>query len=138
MKITEAQLRQLTKRVRTGNATASGARTVAKAPNSAPTYRSKLEAAYATYLDGLKKAGDIQSISYEPITIRVAEGVRYTPDFLVITPDGSLTFHEVKGYTKGLMASKGMVKVKVAASQWPCWKFVIVTRNRGAWECREL
>lgn len=124
------------KRVGTGNATANtGARTVAKASAPPPTfhYRSKLEAAYANVLHVQMLAGEIALYRYEAIRLKLVDGVIYVPDFYILMPDGRHVFHEVKGYSKGMMARPGMIKFKVAASTWPHWSFVLVTRSKGIW-----
>ncbi len=46
-------------------------------------YRSKLEAAFASKLDLEQKAGIIKSWRYEPMSLTLAKGKRYRPDFLV-------------------------------------------------------
>ncbi len=139
MKVTEAQLRAMTtKRAGTRNATPSGARTVAKAPISPPTYRSKLEAAYATYLHGLKLAGDIQQIRYEHVRMKIDKDTTYCPDFWVQLRDGTEQFHEVKPHTTRILSREGRLKVRMAAIQWPSWKFVEVERVRGTWTMKEL
>lgn len=138
IEIDETRVRDNGAQVHMRSSSSASTATPCKRSDASPTYRSKLEAAYATYLHGLKLAGDIMLYRYEPVTLRLANDVRYTPDFWIAFKNGSEEYHEVKGYAKGLLASKGMVKVKVAASQWPTWKFVLVTRYRGVWEQREL
>lgn len=63
--------------------------------------RSAWEANYARYLNWRLSHGDIRSWEYEPRTFDfpVKRGNRsYTPDFLVVLPDGSTEWHEVKGW----------------------------------------
>lgn len=97
-------------------------------------YRSKLEAAYSGYLQGLLLAGDIQSWSYEPIRLHLAVKTTLTPDFLVITKEGRLELHEVKGWAR----EDAMVKLKMAARLYSYWTFVLVKRVRGVWDIREM
>ena len=80
-------------------------------------YRSKLEAQYAAHLDILVKAGEIRRWAYEPMSLKLAEGKRYRPDFLVVLPAGleaNAEMHEVKGrWTKN--RRDGMTHLKWAA-----------------------
>lgn len=67
---------------------------------SLPPYRSKLEASYAAHLDLLQKAGEIRRWVYEPMSLKLSDGKRYRPDFLVVLPLGAeamAEMHEVKG-----------------------------------------
>lgn len=64
--------------------------------------RSSWEANYARLLNWLQEQGEIASWEYEPETFWF-EGIKkgtftYTPDFRVVNRDGSVEFHEVKGY----------------------------------------
>jgi hypothetical protein len=88
----------------------------------------KLEASYATYLEGQRLLGIINYWLWEAIKLRLADRTWYTPDFAVVTASGGLEFHE----TKGFMRDDANVKLKVAAEQFP-WKFVLVKRAGGAW-----
>jgi hypothetical protein len=96
-------------------------------------FRSKLERDYAKHLDLLKAGGAVADWRYEPITIRLAGGTRYTPDFLVYTPDDPMPeAHEVKGY----LWAKDAVRLREArpALAWlPIRSLVVVRRIRGQW-----
>lgn len=70
----------------------------------------------------------------EGLTFRLAGRTRYTPDFVVIEKLG-VTAYEVKGF----MRDDASVKLKVAASMFPLFSFVLVTRpNINRWECRHV
>ena len=115
-----------------------GIGTPARSMDTRSPFKSKLERSYADYLHTLMVCGDIRLYRYEPQTFNLAPGVRYTPDFWVRLKDGKEEWHEVKGYAKSLLFRAGMVKVKIAVSQWPWMKFVLVTRRRGIWNQQEL
>lgn len=79
-------------------------------------FRSGWEANYARYLNFLLSQGQIQSWEYEPRTF-VFEGVTrgaitYTPDFRVTENDGTVIYHEVKGWLtpRAKMAMKRMAE----------------------------
>jgi hypothetical protein len=104
-------------------------------------YRSKTELLYATHLELSRKTGEIGEWRYEVVTLVLAPGVRYIPDFMVVK-DGQIEFHEVKG-RKGvgfwsLPVSK--VKIRMAASRFPWWKFRIVWPggSSGTWDTVEI
>ena len=102
-------------------------------------YRSKTEERYAAHLDLMKKAGQIDDWAYEPVTLKLAPGVRYTPDFMIrCTFNKEIRFEELKG-RKGtgfysLPVSK--IKIKMAASLFPFWNFSVVwpAERLGEWD----
>ena len=83
----------------------------------------KTESEYATFLEAQKRAGKIQHYLFEGYTLKLAQDTRYTPDFMVLTNDGIMQFHEVKGY----WTDDAKVKVKVASDKFP-HEFVIVKK----------
>jgi hypothetical protein len=88
--------------------------------------RSRWEANYARYLKWLEARGDIAAWEYEPLTFRF-EGVSrgpytYKPDFKVFETDGTVAFHEVKGWMDS--ASRG--KLKRFAKFYPAQKLVVI------------
>ena len=64
--------------------------------------KSSWELSYAQFLDKELADGKIVQWEYEPDTFwfeRIKRGIRsYTPDFKVEYADGSVEYHEVKGY----------------------------------------
>lgn len=79
------------------------------------TGMNKLEAKYAERLATLKIAGQVLWYGYEAIKLRLADKTFYTPDFAVMLADGSLEFHEAKGFWE----DDARVKIKVAAETFP-------------------
>ena len=90
----------------------------------------KLEEAYAAHLRKLEHAGEIESFLYEPVKLRLADKCFYTPDFLVVTREGHLELHETKG---GPWMDDARVKIKVAAKDFPFFRFVGISRRQGIW-----
>lgn len=92
----------------------------------------KTEAAYAAHLEVQKSLGDILWYKFEGVKVRLADNTFYTPDFAVMTHDGSLEMHEVKGHWQ----DDARVKIKVAADQYP-FKFIAVKvlpkKDGGGW-----
>lgn len=73
-------------------------------------FRSKWEANYARYLQWLVDNGNIKSWQHEPDTfwfLNIKRGVRsYLPDFKVTELNGSIVYHEVKGWMDDRSATK--------------------------------
>lgn len=73
-------------------------------------FRSAWEANYARYLNWLCRQKKIKDWQYEPRVFRF-EGVTrgpytYTPDFAITTLDGSIVYHEVKGWMDSASRSR--------------------------------
>lgn len=83
----------------------------------------KTEAEYAQFLEAQKQGGKIKAYWFESYTLKLAQDTRYTPDFMVMTNEGVMQFHEVKGY----WTDDAKVKVKVASDKFP-HQFVIVKK----------
>ena len=98
-----------------------------------PGKMNKLEAEYAHCLDMLKSSGEIADYSFEAVKLRLADRTFYTPDFMVLMPDGVIEFHE----TKGFWQDDARVKIKVAAEMHP-YKFVAITKVKGSWKREEF
>lgn len=94
----------------------------------APKFKSKLEAEYAQMLEAQARSGLIKSWMYEGITVRLADGVRFTVDFNVLALDGSLSMVE----TKGFLREAARVRLLVAARMFPMWSWFLVRKKRGA------
>ena len=101
-----------------------------------PTYRSKLESAWAQYLDGLKALKLIDGWRYEPMNFRLP-GKRnfYKIDFITWIGRAA-TYYEVKGRNKS--DDRSLVKMKTAAGMHPWATFILVKRIRGQWEERTI
>lgn len=90
----------------------------------------KTEARYATMLKYRMLAGEIAHYAFEPIKLRLAKNTYYEPDFLVMTKDGYIEFHEVKGFWR----DDARVKIKVAAQAFPFFKFIGVQYVKKEWK----
>jgi hypothetical protein len=92
-----------------------------------PSRMNRLETAYAMRLELERLGGVWQWWAFEPITLRLAQGARYTPDFGLLDPGGHIVFHETKGHWR----EAALVRIKVAAELYPFFRFVAVTRPKG-------
>lgn len=87
--------------------------------------RSSWEANWARYLNWLRDNGQITGWAYEAETFEfpVRRGSRfYTPDFRVTNPDGSVEYHEVKGY----MDAKSATKIRRFRKYYPGHKLILI------------
>ena len=95
------------------------------------------EKLYAETLEQRRRAGEIAEYLYESVKLRLADNTFYTPDFFVMLPDGTIEFHEVKGFWE----LHSRVKIKVAADKYP-FRFIAVKkrakRDGGGWDVEEL
>lgn len=92
-------------------------------------FRSSWEANYARYLNWLISIGEIQSWEFEPETfefVKIKKGNRfYTPDFRITNNDGSIEFHEIKGY----MDENSATKLKRMSKYYPDIKLVLIDKD---------
>ena len=89
-------------------------------------FASKWEEQYRNMLELKYRACEILAYEYESITFRLAPKTTYTPDFLVVLPDGKVQIHEVKGFAR----EDAIVKFKVAAQQNPWFEFIMVKKSK--------
>ncbi|WP_205189151.1 DUF1064 domain-containing protein, partial [Burkholderia sp. LMG 13014] len=98
----------------------------------------KTEAEYAGMLEARRLRGEVAWWRYEAITLKLADNTRYTPDFLVLLPDGALEIHETKG---GYIREDGWLKLKVAAALFPFRFFLCqkaAKKDGGEWSIRRV
>lgn len=92
-------------------------------------FRSKWEANYALYLDFLVGQGQIKKWEYEAevfVFHEVQFGTRsYRPDFRITNNNGSIEYHEVKGYMDG----RSRTKLRRMKKYYPKVKIILVERD---------
>lgn len=81
----------------------------------------RTESRYAAHLGLLKHGGEVADFWFEAVTFKMAHDLRYTPDFMVQLPDGTMEMHEVKGFRR----DDAMAKIRMAAALFP-FRFVLV------------
>lgn len=94
----------------------------------------KTEAAFASRLRLMQLAGEIHSFKFTDVTLKIGDDCRYTPDFMVLENDGTMTFYEVKGFWR----DDARVKIKVAARTFPMFRFVAVQYQKKQWIREEI
>ena len=97
----------------------------------------KTETAYAQELEARKNAKELLWYAFEGVTLKLADGCRYTPDFAVLMADVTIEMHEVKGY----WTDDARAKIKVAADKFP-FRFIAVykrpKKDGGGWKVEEF
>lgn len=97
----------------------------------------KSEAAYADYLELLKRRGHVLWYRFEGIKLRLADNTFYTPDFAVLAANGVLECHEVKGFWQ----DDARAKIKIAAEMYPM-RFLAVRakakKEGGGWAIEDF
>lgn len=93
-------------------------------------YRSRWEANYARYLQWLLENKKIANWQHEPETFwfdAVKRGcVSYLPDFKVTEIDGSISYHEVKGW----MDDRSKTKIKRMKKYYPEINLIIIEKKQ--------
>ena len=115
-----------------GTATVAATQVEKKQPKLKFKYRSKTEAEYASILEVRKRVGEIIVYEYECLKLSIGEpGERcwYTPDFLVVTEQGT-ELHEVKG---AYVRDKALVKWKAARRLYPHFRWVWAQKDKEGW-----
>ncbi len=69
-------------------------------------------------------------LMYEPCSLWVSGGFRYTPDFLIIMPDGRLAFVETKGSFRLQSHSRARIAFADASTRNPGFLFVWAKESR--------
>ncbi len=91
--------------------------------------RSQWEMNYACYLTFLKKRGRIKDWEYESDTFwfeKIKRGVRsYKPDFKIFNNDGTIEYHEVKGW----MDARSKTKLKRMKKYYPTIKLKLIDQS---------
>jgi hypothetical protein len=98
-----------------------------------PGAMNKGEAAYASYLEMRKHAGEVLWWRFEGLKLRLADNTFYTPDFAVMASDGVMECHEIKG----VWQDTGRAKIKIASDLYP-FRFrafkAKAKKHGGGWE----
>lgn len=90
-------------------------------------YANKWEQQYATYLEVLKKTGEIGEWRYEPFRLHLGHRQSYTPDFVIMLPDSDrLEIHEVKGVWREDAREKWKTAITLYAV---FFEFIVVTKH---------
>lgn len=97
----------------------------------------RLETAFLQRLEHQYQHG--ATILSQSITLKIANGCRYTPDFVVITRRKDFGIGIEVWEVKGAMAwEDGMIKLKVAAGLYPWITFNLASGKAGTWRIQQI
>jgi hypothetical protein len=91
----------------------------------------------AAFLNWIRARNPDALVKEQGITLRLANGTKYTPDVFVRAKTGEISLFEVKGF----MRDDAAVKIKVAAFSFKFWRFYLVTaqdRSLRSWHTQEI
>ncbi len=104
------------------------------------------EKRYAAELEQRRILGEVAAWWFEPCRLRITSAVTggksvyYTPDFLVLMPDGATYVDDVKG--AGIDNEGSIVRLKTAAEKFSLWTFRLVKerpkKQGGGFKVTEL
>jgi hypothetical protein len=89
---------------------------------------------HLSYLQPREQAGELTLIRYEGITLPIAHRCTYTPDYIAETPEGQTVLFETKSPHR--FKEKGILKLKVAAAQYPEYQFYLAEKKKGQWKVK--
>ena len=105
-----------------------------------PGAMSKTEERFCGILDEMERTGLIAQYMYEPVTFKLAEGLRYTPDFMAIYADPTRggAFYEIKAsafHASGQSNQMNSIsKLKGAANKFKAFYFYkCYPKPQGEW-----
>ena len=105
---------------------------------STPGAMNSTEKARAEVIELLRQAGEIQGWIPQPFKFELGTGTSYTPDFLIVELDGTITLEEVKGSYGWRLDKTGRVKFKLAAERFPLFRFRgVLLRDDKTWNATD-
>ncbi len=110
-----------------------------RATRREPGEMNGLERKYAAHLDLRKAAGEIADWKFDSFKLRLpADKCWLIVDFVVMLADGTIEFHETKGFMEG----DAWLKLKMAAAMFWWFRFVLVKakpkKDGGGFSFKEL
>ena len=101
---------------------------------SKPNEMNGLERWYANILEMRRIAGELVWYKFDAISLRLAKGTHYRPDFLIMTSGFELQVHETKGHWE----DDALAKIKIASDMYPFRFFAIKKIKGGQIDIREV
>jgi hypothetical protein len=102
----------------------------------------KLNKTETAFYDHLRALYSADAVEPHAMTLVLANGCKYTPDVVVWSRDveepGGVAMYEVKGRHAW---DDAIVKLKVAATRFPCFEFFLVSRDDerpGGWRIERV
>ncbi len=105
-----------------------------KRPSSRKSVEERLNKTERRWLAVLRERGHHDAAPWR-VRLVLANSVTYVPDFYIPHTLGKPTFFEVKG---AFQREKGEIKLRMAASQFPEFRFIKATWKSGRWTETEV
>lgn len=83
------------------------------------------------HLKPLIYAAELFAYDYEAVTLKIANGCRYTPDFWAVDTRGTTRYYEIKA--RGMIWDDAIVKLKVAAAKYVNCEFYLCAWSAQGW-----
>ena len=97
----------------------------------------KTEQAYMDLLEMRRLADEVLWYAFERIKLKLADRTFYSADFFIMLANMELEVHEVKGFWE----DDARVKIKVAAEQFPIFRFIAIKKapkKDGGWATEQF
>lgn len=84
-------------------------------------------------------AGEMLKAEFEGLSVKLAKGARYKPDFYCLLANGEIELHETKGHWR----EAARLRIKMAADLHPEFRFVAIQKgkrklNEPRWKTEEF
>lgn len=106
----------------------------------------RVERQYSEHLQAQFLVGAIRGWRFQEITLKLGPDCRYTPDFLVQLADGTIALDDCKGMKRNKVTGEegywaeadAMVKIRVAAHQFPFFAIRVCWLTSQGWQVKDI
>lgn len=103
-----------------------------------PGKMNKAEAAFEFQLKLDMQAGLVLDYRFEAVTLKLGPDCRYTPDFMVVNADGTISMIDVKAFWvkqgKPHIEDDARAKMAMATDKFPWFEFALAWQEASGWE----
>jgi hypothetical protein len=94
------------------------------------TPKRKMTKTEQSYEQILVTAYERKNVHFEGLSLRLRNGLRYTPDFVAVAADESICLYEVKGSYRLHSYSRARMAFLQARIDWPMFGFVWIEKQK--------
>lgn len=88
------------------------------------------------HLKPLIYSSELFAYDYESVTLKIANGCRYTPDFWAVDTRGTTRYYEIKA--RAMIWDDAIVKLKVAAAKYVNCEFYLCAWGAEGWAIQRV